>query len=35
MGSTLMHINEGNPKGTHTEHKGNTVTRIKMLTIYY
>ena len=39
--STVMHINKGthflrrNPKGTHTELKGNPVTRIKMLNIYY
>ena len=35
MDSTVMHINKGNalswgnPKGTHTERKGNAVTRIK------
>ena len=33
--STVMHINKWNPKGTHTELKGNPVMRIKMTIIYY
>ena len=41
MDSTVMHINKGNalswgnPKGTHTERKGNAVMRIKNNIIYY
>ena len=41
MDSTVMYINKGNAlfaresKGTHTERKGNAVTRSKMLNIYY